>query len=189
MMLDTGDFKKGLRILIDDEPYAILDYTVQTPSARGAATLVKAKLRNLLSGAVLDRTFKSGEKFEPPDLLRRAIQFLYRDDDAFHFMDTESYEQFQLPAERIGDAAPWLTDGMTLHSIVFNGQVANIEMPRFVQVEVVSTDPALRGATASGKSFKDAQVTGGATIKVPVYLESGETIEVDLEERRFVRRV
>jgi elongation factor P len=187
-MLTTADFKKGLRILIEGEPYLILDHTVQTPSARGAATLVKIKVRNLLSGAVFDRSFKSGEKFEPPDLLRRPIQFLYRDGDSFHFMDTESYEQFQLPAERIGDAAPWLTDGMALHSMVFNGEVASVDLPRFVEVEIESTEPALRGATASGKSFKDARVTGGAVIKVPVYLEAGEKIEVDLEERRFVRR-
>jgi len=188
-MLTTADFKKGLRILIDEDPYLVLDYTVQTPSARGAATLVRAKVRNLLTGAVFDRTFKSGEKFEVPDLLRRAVQFLYRDGDDLHFMDNESYEQFRLPAEQLGDAAGWLADGLALHAIIFNGKVMNVELPRFIEVDVLETEPALRGATASGKSFKDATVTGGAVIKVPVYLEAGERIEVDTEELRFVKRV
>ena len=187
-MITTADFKKGLRILIDDEPYSIVDYTVQTPSARGAATLVRAKVRNYLTGAVFDKTFKSGEKFDAPDLQRRAVQYLYRAGDDLHFMDDESYEQLQLPAEQLGDTARWLADGMAVHAIVFNGRVVTVELPRFLEVEVVETEPGLRGVTASGKSFKDAKVTGGAVIKVPLYIEAGERIEVDTEELRFVRR-
>jgi elongation factor P len=188
-MLTTADFKKGLRILIDGEPYSIVDYTVQTPSARGAATLVRTKVRNFLTGAVFDRTFKSGEKFDEPDLVRRAVQFLYRDGDDLHFMENDSYEQFQLPAAQLGEPAAWLTDGLALHAIVFNGRVVNVEVPRFLVVAVESTEPSVRGATASGKSFKDAVVAGGVTIKVPLYVEAGERLEVDTEELRFVRRV
>ena len=187
-MITTADFKKGLRILIDGEPYSIVDYTVQTPSARGAATLVRAKVRNYLTGAVFDKTFKSGEKFDAPDLARRAVQFLYRDGEDLHFMDNESYEQFQLPVEQLGDTAGWLEDGMAAHAIVFNGQVASVEVPRFLVVEVLETEPGLRGVTASGKSFKDATVRGGAVIKVPLYVETGERIEVDIEELRFIKR-
>lgn len=188
-MLTTADFKKGLRILIDGEPYLVVDYTVQTPSARGAATLVRAKVRNILSGAVFDRTFKSGEKFDAPDLARRGVQFLYRDGDDLHFMDTESYEQFRLSEQQAGGAAAWLVDGMALHALVYEGRVVQIELPRFLEVEVVETAPAIRGATASGKSFKDATVAGGTSIKVPLYVEPGERIEVDVEELRFIRRV
>src|SRR5206468_10137702 len=101
-MLTTGDFKKGLRVEVDGEPYVILDYTVQTPSARGSATLVKAKVRNILTGAVFDRTFRSGDKFEEPDLRMSQVQYLYSDGGDYHFMDTASYEQFQLPAARLG---------------------------------------------------------------------------------------
>jgi len=187
-MLTTADFKKGLRVLIDGEPYAVLDYTVQTPSARGAATLVRAKVRNILTGAVFDRTFKSGDRFEAPDLARRGVQFLYRDGDDLHFMDTESYEQFRLSEEQAGGAGPWLLDGMALHALIYEGRVVQIELPRFLEVEVVETAPAIRGATASGKSCKDATVQGGTTIKVPLYIEVGERIEVDVEELRFVRR-
>ena len=187
-MLTTADFKKGLRILVEGEPYAVMEYTVQSPSARGSATLVKAKVRNLLSGAVFEKTFKAGERFDPPDILRRPVQFLYRDGGDFHFMDTESYEQFHMPAEKIGDDAGWLTDGLGVHSIVFNAQVVNVELPRFLTVEVLETEPAVRGNTASGKVLKEATVAAGATVKVPLYLEAGESIEVDIEERRFVRR-
>lgn len=187
-MLTTADFKKGLRILVDGEPFAIMEYSVQSPSARGSATLVKAKVRNLLSGAVFDKTFKAGDRFEPPDILRRPVQFLYRDGDDFHFMDNESYDQFHLPSEKIGEDSLWLTDGLAVHSIVFNGQVVNVELPRFMTVEVLETEPAVRGNTASGKVLKDATVAAGATLKVPLYLEAGESIEVDIEERRFVRR-
>jgi elongation factor P len=187
-LLTTGDFKKGLRILIDAEPYLVMDFSVQAPSARGAATLVRARVRNLLTGSVFDKTFKSGDRFAAPDLARRPVQFLYRDGDDVHFMDNESYEQFHLPAEQLGDAAAWLADGMALHAIVFNGRVVNVELPRFVEVEIVETGPALRGVTASGKSLKDARVVGGAVVKVPDYLETGERIEVDTEELRFIRR-
>jgi elongation factor P len=165
-----------------------MDYTVQTPSARGAATLVRAKVRNLLTGAVFDRTFKSGDKFSAPDFQRRAVQFLYRDGEDLYFMDNESYEQLRLPADRVGEGAAWLADGQQLHAILLDGQWINVELPRFVEVEVVETGPSIRGASASGKSFKDATVAGGVTLKVPLYVQTGERIEIDTEELRFVRR-
>ena len=96
-MLSTSDFKRGLRVLVDGEPYAILDYTVHTPSARGAATLFKARLRHIVEGGITDRTFKGGTRFEEPDVVVRNVQFLYRDDEGTHFMDQESYDQFTLP--------------------------------------------------------------------------------------------
>ncbi len=102
-MISTGDFKRNLRIQIDGEPYVILDLHVQSPSARGASSLSKIKVRNLKTGQVLDKTFRGGDKVEEPNVELRPIQFLYRDDDGFHFMDTQSYEQFALGAEELGD--------------------------------------------------------------------------------------
>src|SRR6185436_3908023 len=104
-MLSTGDFKRGLRILVDGDPYVILDVFVQTPSARGASSLTKVKVRNLRTGHVFDRTFRGGDRVEEPNLEMRPVQLLYRDDDGFHFMDTQSYDQFLLSAEELGDAA------------------------------------------------------------------------------------
>src|SRR5437867_1618646 len=113
-MLSTADFKKGLAVLVERVPYLIMDYTVQTPSARGSATLVRIKARNVITGQVQEMTFKAGEKFEEPDLERRKINYLYAEADAFHFMDEESYEQFHLNREALGDSVRWLTEGITL---------------------------------------------------------------------------
>lgn len=188
-MLTTGDFKKGLRLLIDQAPYELMDYTVQTPSARGSATLVKAKVRNILTGAVFDRTFKSGERFEEPDVQLRPVQFLYRDGEDYHFMDNESYEQFHLSAEKLGDQARWLTDGATLRSLLFNGSVAGVELPQFMEFTIETTEPAVRGDTASGRVTKDATLPTGAVVKVPLYMDAGERILVATGTGEFVKRV
>jgi len=124
-MLTTSDFKRGLAIQVEGQPYIIMEYTVQTPSARGSATLVRIKGRNVITGHVLDMTFKSGEKFEEPDLERRKITFMYADGDAFHFMDEESFEQFHLDRSMMQDTVRWLREGVTLRSIVF-GEMSNV---------------------------------------------------------------
>ena len=188
-MLTTGDFRKGLRILIDREPWVIMDYTVQTPSARGSATLVKAKVRNILSGAVFDKTFKSGEKFDEPDIEIRTVQFLFASGEDCTFMDTASYDQFTLTREALGDQALYLVDGATLRSVVFNGRVVGVELPQFVEIQVASVEPAAKTDTASGSATKMATLVSGATIRVPLYLKEGEIAEVETATGRFVRRI
>jgi elongation factor P len=188
-MLTTGDFKKGLRILIEREPYEVMDYTVQSPTARGSSTLVRTKVRNILTGSVFDKTFKSGEKFEEPDLVMRPVQFLYRDGSDFHFMDLESYEQFHLSEEHVGEQGQWLTDGASLRSVLFNGSVSGIELPQFMEFEIDSTEPAVRGDTASGRVLKDAVLATGAVVKVPLYMEAGERILVSTQTGEFVKRI
>ena len=188
-MISTVDFKKGARILVDGAPYEIMDYTVSTPTARGSATLVRTKIRNLLTGAVFDRTYKSGEKFEPPDMQLRPVQFLYRDGGDCHFMDTESYDQFHLAGEQLGDQARWLTDGAMVRSVIFNGNVAGIELPQFMEFEITETEPAVRGDTASGRVLKDATIATGAVVKVPLYMEAKERILVATATGEFVKRI
>lgn len=188
-MITTADFKKGLTILVEGKPYLIMDYTVQTPSARGAASLVRVKGRNVITGQVLDLTFKSGEKFEEPDLEKRKINFLYAEGDAFHFMDEESFEQFHLNRETLGDATRWLVEGITLKSVVFEGKVTGIEMPQFVEMEVAETGPGGRSDMASGKVTKSAKLANGTEIRVPSYLEAGERVMVDTSTGEFVKRV
>lgn len=187
-MATTADFKKNFRILVDGQPWAIVEHTVQSPSARGGATLVKAKLRNLLDGEFMEKTWKAGDAFEEPDLSYRQARYLYADAEDVHFMDEESYEQFSLPAEQLEDIVAWLTDDMIVRAIHFGGKVASIELPKVVEVEVLEADPAVRGNTASGKVLKRAVVAGGVEVQVPLYVESGERIEVDPYERRFIRR-
>lgn len=188
-MIQTSDFKRGLAILVEGKPFVIMDYSVQTPSARGAATLVRVKGRNVLTGQVLDMTFKSGDKFEVPDLERRKIGFLYAEGDDFHFMDETSFEQFHLDREALGDGVRWLREGVSLTSIVFEGRVVGVEVPQFVEFEVVETGPGGRSDMASGKVTKPATLSNGTQIRVPVYLEAGESVLVDTTTGEFVRRV
>ena len=187
-MLTTSDFKRGLRVLMDGEPYAIEDYTVQSPSARGAATLVRTKLRNIITGVLAERTYKAGEKFDEPDVQFRQIQFLYDDGEACHFMDVQSYEQFSLTREQVGDGAGWLTEGLTLSSVIFNGKPVGVNLPPYVEAEVEMVGGGARGDTQSGKNLKDADLTNGKTVKVPLFVEAGEKIMVDTRTWEFSKR-
>lgn len=187
-MASTADFKKNFRILVDGQPWAVVEHTVQSPSARGGATLVKAKLRNLINGQFMEKTWKAGEMFDEPDLMYRQARFLYSDGEDVHFMDEETFEQFSLPTEKLADLLMWLQEDMVVRAIHFGGGVASIELPKVIEAEILETEPAVRGNTASGKVLKRAVLAGGAEIQVPLYLEQGERIEVDPVEHRFIRR-
>lgn len=188
-MLTASEFKRGLRIEIDGDPYLIMDVHVQSPSARGASTLVKTKVRNLRSGNVFDRTFKASDKIAEAQLELRPVQYLYADTDGFHFMDTQSYEQFAVSTEALGDDAGYLTDGLAgIRSVVFKGSVMNIELPQSVVLKIRETDPALKGATAQAQT-KPATLETGLVIQVPAYLETGDLVQVDTASGRFMARV
>ena len=187
-MLTASELKRGGRIEIDGDPYAILDVRFQSPSARGAATLVKVKVRNLRTGNVFDRTFKASDKVEEPQLELRPVQYLYSDGEAYHFMDTGSYEQFALTAADLGDEAHYLLEGLGgIRSIVFNGRVMSIELPQTVVLRIRETDPAMKGATAQAQT-KPATLETGLVIQVPAYLETGEAIQVDTRDGHFAGR-
>jgi len=188
-MLTANEFKRGLRIDIDGDPYVVMDVHMQSPSARGASTLVKAKVRNLRSGNVFDRTFKASDKVNEAQLELRPVQFLYADDDGYHFMDAESYEQFTLSAATLGDDAGYLIEGLAgIRSVVFKGSVMNIQLPQSVVLKIRDTDPAVKGATAQAQT-KPATLETGLVIQVPAYLESGDAVQVDTSEGRFMARV
>jgi elongation factor P len=187
-MLSTSDFKRGLRLLVDGEPWTIEDYTVQTPSARGAATLVRTKLRSILTGALLEKTFKSGEKFEEPDVSIRQVQYLYGDGEAHHFMDQQSYEQHAVGQREMGDDSPWLADGMQLYAVFYNGRMVGVNLPQQVEAEVAMAGAGSRTDTASGRNLKDATLANGIQIKVPLFVEIGDRVVVDPRTREFVRR-
>jgi elongation factor P len=187
-MLTASEFKRGGRIELEGDPYLVLDLHIQSPSARGASTLVKAKVRNLRTGNVFERTFKAGDKVTEAQLEQRPVQYLYADADGHHFMDSESYEQFALSTEVLGDDAGYLIEGLAgLRSVVFNGTVMSIELPQSVVLRVVDTDPPLKGATAQAQT-KPATLETGLIIQVPAYLESGESVQVDTREARFIAR-
>ncbi|HQR37313.1 MAG TPA: elongation factor P [Blastocatellia bacterium] len=188
-MISTGDFKRGCQILVDGQPFTVVDYSVQSPSARGAATLVRTKVRNILTGAVLDKTFKSGDKFDEPDVEQREAQYLYEAAGEYNFLDQESFEQFALSAESLGDQVGFLVENTIVKSLVYNGDVVSVELPQFVEFDVVEVESAARGDTAAGKVMKDAKISTGATVRVPLYLDNGERILVDTTTGEFVKRV
>lgn len=191
-MLSTSDFKKGLRVELDGQPWTVVSVSTQSPSARGAATLVKARLKNVLNGQVSDRTFKSGEKFDEPDLLFRASQYLYAqpgpDGETHVFMDNESYDQFELTAEDLGDQAGFLSDNLEVKAVVYNGQVVGVELPQFVEVELVSVEPGTRGDTQSGGVTTAAYTTSGLRVQVPLYIKEGDRIRIDTTDGSFKDR-
>jgi elongation factor P len=188
MVITTSDFKRGLRILLDGDPYVILDVHAQSPSARGAATITKLKVRNLRTAAVFERSFRGSEKLEQPDMEYRPVQFLYKDDEGFHFMDVNSYDQIRLTAEEVGEGAGFLKDGLEdIRSVVFSGRVISIDLPNTVVLRVVETAPSIKGGTAQAQT-KPALLETGISIQVPAYMEADEEIIVDTRDSRFISR-
>jgi elongation factor P len=187
-VIGATEIKRGEILDLDGAPWEVTEVAVQTPSARGASMLVKIKARNLRTGQTLAKTFRGNETVATADCEKRAIQFLYRQDEEFVFMDQASFEQFELSAGILGDAAGFLTDGLELRSLLYNGQVLAVELPVTVELLVVETAPALKGATAQAQ-LKPARLETGIEILVPPYLESGERVRVDTRDGRFVERV
>ncbi len=192
-MLTTADFKKGLRIELDGAPWTVVTTKSQSPSARGAATLVKARLKNVLTGQVSDRTVKAGEKFVEPDLEMRASQYLYSAPDGtetiYYFMDQSSYDQFELRDEQLGDEARWLVDNLEVRAVLYNSAVVGIELPQFVEMELDSVEPGSRGDTASGAVTTAATTTTGVRVQVPLYIEAGDRVRIDTTTGNFKDRV
>ncbi|MBU3760140.1 MAG: elongation factor P [Candidatus Omnitrophica bacterium] len=180
-MINANELKRKDHILIDAQPYAVLEVTFASPSARGASTMVKARVRNLLNSAVLDKTFKTSEKFDEPDVELSPATFQYSDPAEYHFMDDSTYEQFSLGLEKLGDARFYLKEGMTLQALKFNGQVVSLELPPYVELKIVQTDPPIKGASAAGSSKKPAVLETGLKVQVPLYIEEGTVVRVNTE--------
>lgn len=187
-MITTSDFKKGTRFEHDGAPWQIMDVTVHNPSARGSATLVKVKVRNLITEQVLQKTFKSGEAFEEPDLSKVKVQFLYEEGTDLVFMDQETYEQYALPKDRFEDILPWMTDGLTLDLLRYNGEMVNLELPPSIQVKVQTVEAGAKGDTASGKVLSRAVLENGVTLMVPSFVKEGSTIRVDPNSNSYLGR-
>ncbi len=185
-MISTTDFRGGVRLLVDGEPYYIVEFQHVKPGKGGA--FVRTKLKSYLSGNVLDRTFRSGERFEEPDLEEREMQFLYATGDEYTFMDTETYEQLTFEKKQLGENADLLKENMNAKILIYEHRPIDVELPIFVELKVVDAEPGVRGDTASGGT-KPAVVETGATIKVPLYLEVGTVIKIDTRTRAYVERV
>jgi elongation factor P len=184
--VSTTEFRNGLKIEIDGEPYAIVEFQHVKPGKGGA--FVRTKMKSLKSGNVIDRTFRSGEKVDVPELEEKTMQYLYAADKDRVLMDTTSYEQISMSEKQLGDSVNYLKENMEIKVLYFKGQPINIDIPMFVELKIARTDPGVRGDTASGGS-KPATLETGAVVKVPFYLNEGDVVKIDTRSGIFIERV
>jgi elongation factor P len=185
-MISTGELRKGVAIELDGELWQILDYH-HIKMGRGSAQ-VRITLRNIKRGQTVERSFQAGTKWPRASMEKRPVQFLYRDGDDFHFMDTSSYDQFMLRGEQLGDATRFLKDGMTLDRTSYEGETIGVELPVTVDLRVESTEPGFAGDTAQG-ARKPATTETGLVVQVPLFVGEGDTIRVDTRTGEYQTRL
>jgi elongation factor P len=185
-MYSTSDFRKGLKIEFQGEPYIIVDFQHVKPGKGGA--FVRTRLKSLVTGLVRDETFRSGEKVGVPDLQEREMQYLYKDSGQYVFMDTNTYEQFYLTEDQLGESRLYLKEQVQVKVLFYKGQPIGVDLPNFVDLEVVDTEPGVRGDTATGGT-KPAVLETGATVQVPLFINKGDIIKVDSRTGEYIERV
>ncbi len=187
-LIDAIDVKRRTVFELDNTPFACLEAEVNTPTARGGQTLVRLKMRNLITNAVFDRTFKASDKFKEPDLQLVPASYLYSDRDGSHFLDQATFDTLTLPEEVIGDALDFLTEGAMVELRKFNGNPIGLELPQSVELTVTATEPGVRGDSSSGTVTKPATLETGLQIRVPLFIKEGEKVKVSTENRSFEGR-
>jgi len=187
-LIEAIEIKRKMFFEYENAPYHCLDVEVSKPTARGGQTLVRVKMRNLLTRAVFDRTFRAGEKFREPDLATRTATFLYADPTGFHFMDQDSYETVTLGGDIVGDDRFLLVDNVGVQIQTYNGNPIGLQFPPHVELTVASTEAGVRGDTASGGVTKVATLETGLQIRVPLFIKDGEKVKVHTETREFAGR-
>lgn len=187
-LIEAIDVKRKMYFEHENAPYHCLDVEISKPTARGGQTLVRLKMRNLLTRAVFDKTFKAGDKFREPDLEVVSASFLYADAAGYHFMDQESFETLTLGAETVGNDRELLVDNVLVQIQKYNGGPIGIQLPPHVELIVKSTEPGVRGDTASGGVTKPAILETGLEIRVPLFIREGERVKVHTETREFAGR-
>jgi elongation factor P len=185
-MYDLSDFKKGLQILVEGEPYAVVDFQHVKPGKGNQFT--RTKMRNLLTGSNLERTFKSGEKFGVPDIVYKEMNFLYKDDSGFNFMDQTSFEQVALNVELVGDNANYLMENLPVKICFYNDRAVGLEPPKSVNLRVAQTDPGFKGNTVNN-TYKPATLETGHIVQVPLHINVGDLLKINTEDGVYVERV
>jgi len=186
MIVATSEFRKGLRILVDDEPFVIVDFQHVKPGKGGA--FVRTRLKSLITGNVLDRTFRSGDKVELPDMEEKQMQFLYREDDKFYFMDEQTYDQLFINEEYLGEAKNYLKEGLVISVLFYKGKTIGVEMQNFVTLQIVKTEPGIKGDTAQNAT-KPATLETGYVLQVPLFVEEGDMVKIDTRTGEYIERV
>jgi len=185
-MSTTTDIRKGLKMMLDGNPYVVVEAQFVKPGKGQAFTRIK--IRNMVTGAVLERTFKSGETVEVADVEQRVMQYIYPDGSDFVFMDPSTGEQFTINGEKIGDDSRWLSDGMNIDVTLHNGLPIGVDLPANVTLQITTCEPGVKGDTASGAT-KPATLSTGAVINVPLFVKEGEWVKVDTAEGKYLERV
>ena len=187
-LIEAIDIKRKMFFEFEGAPYHAVDVEVSKPTARGGQTLVRVKMRNLLTRAVFDKTFKAGEKFKEPDLEMVSATYLYGGSDGYHFMDQETFDTLTLRAETVGEDRDLLVDNVAVQIQKYNGGPIGLEFPPHVELTVTATEPGVRGDTASGGVTKVATLETGLEIRVPLFIKEGEKVKVHTETREFAGR-
>ena len=184
-MYQTSDIRKGLKIELDGAPWVVAEFQFVKPGKGQAFT--RTRLKNLLTGNVVERTFKTGESLQPADVEEKTMQFLYGDGEFYHFMDTSDFSQVAVPQENLGDAKQWLLEEMECSVLFYKERPVSIEVPNFVELEITYCEPGVKGNTATGAT-KSATLSTGASVNVPLFLEQGTVIRVDTRTGEYVGR-
>ena len=187
-LIEAIEVKRKMYFEFEGSPYHCLDVSISTPTARGGQTLVRLKMRNLLTKAVFDKTFKAGDKFQEPDLVQEPATYLYSDGDGSHFMDAETFETLTLSDSLVGEDRQLLADNLLVQIQKFNGRPIGLQFPPHVELKVASTEPGVRGDTASGGVTKVATLETGLQVRVPLFIKEGEKVRVHTETREFAGR-
>ncbi len=182
----TNEFKRGVKLEIDNEPYEIVDYEHVKPG-KGQA-FVRVKLKNLKTGNVVEKTYKSGTKLPKAEVEERIMQYLYKDSEGYNFMDSTSYDQYTISAETMGDTAKFIQENKEVSVILYNGLPIGVNLPNFVELKVVETEPGFKGDTAA-TGTKPAKLETGAVVQVPFFIKEGDTIKIDTRTGEYVERV
>ncbi len=186
MIVSTSEFRKGLRILVDNEPFTIVEFQHVKPGKGGA--FVRTRLKSLVTGNVLERTYRSGDKAEVPELEEREMQYLYKEGTNYYFMDQNTYDQMFIEEDQLGDAKNYLKEGLVAQVLIYQGKTIGVDIPNFVNLVITQTEPGIRGDTAQNAT-KPALLETGATIQVPLFVEQGEMVRIDTRTGQYLERV
>ncbi len=185
-MYDTSDIRKGLKIQKDGVPFTVVEFQFVKPGKGTAFT--RTKIKNLITGAVLERTYRTGEKLESANIEEREMQYLYLDGENYCFMDNSTYDQIFIESEIIGDTANFMPDNINVDVMFFDDKPIGVTLPNFIEAEVTHTEPGMKGDTASGAT-KPATLSTGATINVPLFIDEGEWLKIDTRSCSYIERV
>ena len=186
MMAVTSEFRKGLKILLDNEPFTIVDFQHVKPGKGGA--FVRTRVKSLISGNVLERTFRSGDKVELPEMEDKEMQFMYQEGANAYFMDTNTYDQLFIEEENLGDAKNYLKEGLVINVSFYKGKAIGVELPNFVDMKIAKTEPGMKGDTAQNAT-KPAELESGFILQVPLFVEEGDVIKIDTRSGEYITRV